>query len=339
MQIPNRIGYLDIARGIGILLVVLGHGGTRDAYPMLFNLIYAFHMPLFFFLSGMVFKAETPFREFFTRRLHGLVKPFFFTIFVLYFISVFFGKLEIPVAISRLVKSFYANGYYLEWVPMWFLPTLFVVSLLAWAVARLPGWGVWFAVVIFLALGIWMIGWFVPVNLPVLGNLKGLPWGADLALVSCAYFLFGWQARLRLPENWLASPWLLAGSGMVYFSLALFFLSEPINLADRLYPFPLLGTLAALAGILFVLALAFLLERGPAWLTNGLKTLGAASLVILIFHNPVQYILGEKLAAMFGPAWANPLVTFPFAIGIPLLLYSVVIRPNPLLSWWYGVKG
>lgn len=335
----NRIAFIDIARGLGILLVVLGHGGTRDASPLLFNLIYAFHMPFFFFLSGMVFRPETPFGEFFSKRLHGLVKPFFFSIFVLYFVSVFFGKMEILVALSRLLKSLYANGYYLEWVPMWFLPTLFLASLLAWAAARLLNRWVWVAIPGFLGLGIWTIDWFVPITLPGLGTLKGLPWGADLALVSCAYFLLGWQARLRLPEGWLASPWLLVAAGGVYFSLALFFLPEPINLADRLYPFPLLGTLAALAGILFVLALSAWLERGPAWLADGLKQLGLASLVILIFHNPVQYILIEKLAAWLGPEWANPLLVYPFAVGIPLLLYFFIIRPNPLLAWWYGVKG
>lgn len=50
----DRISWIESLKGIGIILVVLGHtfwGGTK--------VIYAFHMPLFFFVSGMLFKEET----------------------------------------------------------------------------------------------------------------------------------------------------------------------------------------------------------------------------------------------------------------------------------------
>lgn len=49
---PNeRIIYLDIAKGIGILLVVLGHLNLEF---VLKNIIYSFHMPLFFYLGGVI---------------------------------------------------------------------------------------------------------------------------------------------------------------------------------------------------------------------------------------------------------------------------------------------
>jgi len=48
-----RYDYIDIAKGLGILMVVWAHimitGWTHQ-------FIYAFHMPLFFLLSGMLFK-------------------------------------------------------------------------------------------------------------------------------------------------------------------------------------------------------------------------------------------------------------------------------------------
>lgn len=49
----NRIIGLDIARGILIILVVLGH-----ANPPFVQYIFWFHMPAFFILSGMLFKPE-----------------------------------------------------------------------------------------------------------------------------------------------------------------------------------------------------------------------------------------------------------------------------------------
>ncbi len=53
----QRDRQLDAVKGIGILLMVLGH-----AYFILTTLhrfIYAFHMPLFFMISGFVLRAET----------------------------------------------------------------------------------------------------------------------------------------------------------------------------------------------------------------------------------------------------------------------------------------
>lgn len=53
----NRIRWIDAARGIAILLVVLGHciGNLTDPVN---KVILSFHMPLFFFLSGMCAKYE-----------------------------------------------------------------------------------------------------------------------------------------------------------------------------------------------------------------------------------------------------------------------------------------
>lgn len=44
---------IDIARGLAIILVVVGHSGINQYF---WNLIYFFHMPLFFFISGCFFR-------------------------------------------------------------------------------------------------------------------------------------------------------------------------------------------------------------------------------------------------------------------------------------------
>lgn len=55
----KRIKWLDELRGSAILLVVLGHlsliGKTPEWYVLLNLVIYSFHMPLFFAMSGLLF--------------------------------------------------------------------------------------------------------------------------------------------------------------------------------------------------------------------------------------------------------------------------------------------
>ncbi len=53
----KRIEWIDTAKGIGIVLVVVGH--TSFVPKAMINLIFAFHMPLFFFLSGCVYKKKS----------------------------------------------------------------------------------------------------------------------------------------------------------------------------------------------------------------------------------------------------------------------------------------
>ena len=53
-----RYRFIDIARGIAILLVVLGHSFSSADCPMN-KMILGFHMPLFFFLSGVFAKCLT----------------------------------------------------------------------------------------------------------------------------------------------------------------------------------------------------------------------------------------------------------------------------------------
>lgn len=52
----HRVIAYDMARGIGIILVVIGHALPMDTYARAF--VYSFHMPLFFIISGAVMKPE-----------------------------------------------------------------------------------------------------------------------------------------------------------------------------------------------------------------------------------------------------------------------------------------
>lgn len=74
MGVTRRMD-ISILKGIGILLVVVGHAGA----PAWMNrIIYDFHMPLFFMASGYFFspeKAERPW-DFLGQRMKGLYLPF-----------------------------------------------------------------------------------------------------------------------------------------------------------------------------------------------------------------------------------------------------------------------
>lgn len=53
----ERLHWLDYSKTIGMYLVVLGHV-IKDNTQLLKGIIYSFHMPLFFFLSGFLHKLR-----------------------------------------------------------------------------------------------------------------------------------------------------------------------------------------------------------------------------------------------------------------------------------------
>ena len=54
-QASLRLKWLDIAKGITIILMVIGHTSIPDPFS---RFIYAFHMPLFFLVSGFLSKKK-----------------------------------------------------------------------------------------------------------------------------------------------------------------------------------------------------------------------------------------------------------------------------------------
>ncbi|RYQ54702.1 acyltransferase family protein [Bifidobacterium pseudolongum] len=106
----NRIAWIDTAKGIAMILVFYGHlGGSGDNpwFPGLTGsiwVVYLFHMPLFFMLSGLTFNPHKDFRTFLVARCKRLVIPyFFFSIYAL-------GKILLLIVAPSVVKGFHGRS-------------------------------------------------------------------------------------------------------------------------------------------------------------------------------------------------------------------------------------
>lgn len=78
----QRKKYLDIAKGIGIILVVWAHAnGPGSRY------INLFHMPLFFFISGILFNENDSCETFIVKKVKSLYIPFVLWNVLIYFIE------------------------------------------------------------------------------------------------------------------------------------------------------------------------------------------------------------------------------------------------------------
>ncbi|MGB7415939.1 MAG: acyltransferase family protein, partial [Thermosynechococcaceae cyanobacterium] len=77
----SRSEHIDIAKGIGILIVVLGHNWlTLNQKGELFNILFSVSMPLFFFLSGIFFNPSRSLLDTTATKIDTLLRPYFVTL-------------------------------------------------------------------------------------------------------------------------------------------------------------------------------------------------------------------------------------------------------------------
>lgn len=115
----NRDITFDIIKAIGILLVIIGH--LADGFKTLISIIYIFHMPLFFIVSGYFFRKKE-ITKLFKRDFHSLIFPYLVVALCL----VLYG-----VAIALLQQDYSKFKYWLNATlgegkgPLWFLLAMF----------------------------------------------------------------------------------------------------------------------------------------------------------------------------------------------------------------------
>lgn len=342
----KRIEYMDIARGIGILLVVLGHNDFEALSVYAHQVIYSFHIPLFFFLSGYFVNISISFVDFFKKRFNSLLKPYFFILFLIYFVSVSFEKMGFSMAITRILKALYGTGHYIDWVQLWFLPELFVVSLYAFIFIKLVSklhnrWITWGILLFTLVASLPFLKTFYPFTISLSGKqyeLYGLPFGLDLIFLSGFFFILGNEVRQITSEKTFDNLFILIGTLVGLLVLNYLFTYE-IDFNIRQYESFPINTLEAILGIFFVLALSRQIEVRTTRLASAFKYLGNISLIILLFHVPIQAFWSEKVMNVTNNFPLSLAVGFVMGVLGPILIYELFIRFNPVASFWVGRKA
>jgi len=126
----KRKEFIDIAKGIGIILVILGHLNISGQYSR--NIIYAFHMPFFFVLSGAFSHTNIGFKQYFVKIFKRLYIPFVVFLVIDTFIGLLIAILKGTNIFSVLLNGIYSligfkfNTYNL---PLWFLFVLFIIQM------------------------------------------------------------------------------------------------------------------------------------------------------------------------------------------------------------------
>lgn len=203
----KRIEWLDVAKGLGIICVVYGHTIFKDELWRIW--IYSFHMPLFFFLSGITYNEEKYIndRKFLASKIKSILIPYFiFCIIALMrnIVEQLYELLTMGKAFNTAVLVKKAIGIVVAlrgsaWAcAVWFLPCIFVVLILMYVtfkVARLckteKRTYMMAAAIVFLVVGL----------LYAKNGLPYMPWSIDVAFVAFFFTALGWLCKHAVAQS------------------------------------------------------------------------------------------------------------------------------------------
>lgn len=306
----HRIPYIDIAKGLGIILVCIGHFNISNEDSTLYNLfiwIYSFHMPLFFFLSGLLFDSKSKNTSFFLyRKTITLIIPYLiFSIYNWLLLEIF--HIEHP---PFLIHGWGRN-------PLWFIPVLYLLELLHYLIFNGRIWIKAIAVSLLFTILIWKTntnGW-----LPY--SVSELPWFYFCFLTG--YFFKPLIKRNR--ENYSTNivPIVL----FTLHALLLFLVIIPYNPNYRLQDDdPISYMLRYVIGVMGTLALitfSMQIEQRP---TKLLQWLGRNTMVILCVHW-LYYIILQKINNQYMEMWGGDYVLVILLCFLTILIYNRYVKP------------
>jgi len=315
----GRVAEIDIAKGIGIALVVLGHMVARDAKPLgndwwvvWHEHLYSFHMAFFFFLSGYVFFLK-PANQWVDRLRKSAAK--LVPAYLLFALIVYLAKsaaarflhvdrpVNHPFEEMLLMVAYPTEGFAQF---LWFIVTLLMIMTV---VTVLRAWITHY-------LGAALVFVFALHILSITDHVTDF-----LALHQLArYAVFFLLAALchRMPEAWMSA---VSRFGVLHLGM---FVAVLAAAPQRWLP-----TVAGLLSVPALVALALRIDRWPA-LRQPLQFLGRNTLTIYLMNSLAMGLVRAVVFKVWD--WDG----WHFFVVAPVLLTAGLVMPILAQRWLFS---
>lgn len=327
-----RLGWINLARGIIIIMVVYRHclegirntGFDMNAYKTLDdlnNLMFTFRMPLFFALSGILMNITLKkwgLKEFISKRIQLILYPYVIWAII---------QITLQLLFSRYVND--APGFesyiYILYDPrkiqqFWYLLALFnigVIYALLKVRLKVPQW-----LHLIIALAFLLIFQYNHHNQVYLFFINDI-------LAHYIYFAFGDILPSFVMNDGnrkkLSSPVTLLAI-LPFFLVFNYFCLKDL---DRLYSLLIIPT--SIAGITLIIVLSFIMEKYKAF--DWLKILGENSLYIYLMHIIIMAANRTILVKVFHVD-SVPVILYTnlfVALLLPVVIHHISVRSG---FWW-----
>ncbi len=330
----KRFSWIDVLRALAIIFVVIGHTFTTSAIQ---NYIWSFQVPLFFFISGMLFKdKEEGFVNYLIKKFRSTMVPYYFFGIICILIFAVVGDFaaealsksdintDIPANLLGLLYGSAKTGNLEFNYPLWFLPCMFCVSLIYYGINKLTKKD---TKKILLASLIMAIAGYI---LNYHTSIYGLPLGLDTAVTMTVFYSLG-QAYRNEGMKYFNKPYWLV---FIVIGWLVSTLNGRVAYSIDQYNNIILFYIASISGIIGYTCLAKLIDHNRV-----LEFIGQNTMAILVMHKlPIVFFQTVVPVVKTYMAANNLIVGLSVdAFTIAACLTAAVIIKK-LMPWALGEK-
>lgn len=317
---------LDYLKGIGIILVILGHSFAFTGFDLvdkekyfiyyyIFNFIYSFHMPLFFIVAGFLSSKEYEIKSFYISKIKRLLIPYIFINIVDCIPRHLFSSFVNNSSNSLVRVAFYSG------VATWFVYTLFMIFLIFPILDKFIFRKDKYHLFLYFLLGINMLNLEIfNVNIFTLNRI----------LFYLTYFYFGYILKNyyeKFQENKYFNNNLIFIILIIFSTCFLYKYSEN-NITKVIYPF-----------IGFILCLKFSLLLKNFKRINFLEFCGKNSLIFYLLEPFFAAVYRVGLVRFIDLKYHYIIVILFFILKLTSVCIStIIINKIKILSFLFGNK-
>lgn len=327
-----RMAHVDCARGIAILLIAFWHSGLRPAHPMVATFAQLVVVPTFILAAGLFFSVNDRSFSSTRRRMDALLRPYIIVSCLAIVLAVLRRGDPIDALVLGTLRTT-GDDLPVGWAPLWFLPTLALTYLAAWAACR------WLPAVVqrlasspalamaCLAIVVWLVCRPEALLFPApVEPRPSYPLNVDLVPLFFTLMLVGVAAKPQLIDP--SRRWGLLAASLAVFVACAVLASPQLDMNRRVWSPLVPATLGCVFGCLAVFRVSALVSQTPV-LGSTLARLGRDSLYILCFHMYIGSNIAWQLAKL--PLFTDPggqylaaWVAFVLSVTVTCLMASYI---------------
>ncbi|BBS21724.1 acyltransferase/acetyltransferase [Klebsiella quasipneumoniae] len=326
--------WVDYAKAIGIILVVIGHMNrglynsgiyiSKEFYLITDSIIYTFHMPLFFFLSGLFFTHSLRYGKawFIKNKIKTILYPYIVW-------SVIQGVVEVAISQHTNAKTSLSSVLAFPYYPraqFWFLYALFMILILSCVIYKKKSFVR--SLPLLIAISIFLYSFSHE-----LGTFAHL----DFITKNIVYFFLGCYLTTAIEYlNKIKPKHITMTHLFIALTLLFSFLQYKFHFIDKklYYQVGFYSLILASVSILWISLLSYTLSR---FSIKSLKLIGELSMVIYLLHilasSGTRIVLSKILN--INDWHINMLAGTFLGVFLPMLYYFISKRTKLmiLLEW------
>lgn len=340
MPAKKRIEYIDILRAIAIILVIVGHIPYSGFNQELHKWIYAFHIPLFFFVSG----ASLSFTNYTSLNLKANFKKRLTRVYLPYLIWAI--VLALPnISLQTIPKILYGTHQSIASVSnssLWFLPVLFFATVFMDVILYyfhkknlqkyLP----------FLFILLIPIALLIPSQSTSQNLLSGhnLPFGLDIVPMTTVFILSGYLFQTCRKRQKAKLPMLIYPLLIFLFLITTTYFGLHNNtnyvlMAENRYGNYPYFFISAFSGIIVSVSLSIMIAQYTKKLSKFMQKIGSDTMLIFILHKYPLILINDAFMLIPVAHISNYIIVpiyLIFALMICVPISSFIKKRAPVLA-------